>query len=584
MPTTPPAVRSLRQLVERGERTFPSHPQVDRYFPATAIEDARRRLSRAIDRGDGPGLVIGGAGMGKTLLLQALAAQFHQRFDVVLLGCARICTRRALLQAILFELGLPYRLRDEGSLRFTLLDHLLSAKQAPTELLLLVDEAQSLPVTLLDELRVMTNLVHGGVPRVRLVMAGSSLLEETFASPELESLSQRLAARCYLTPFSCEETAQFVRAQLSASGAAVDDVLRPEMWEAVFEATDGVPRLVNQLCDRAISVALEKNCTRIDRRVVQDAWSDLQQLPSPWETPDETSTNSSNVVEFGGLELDERQEKPEDFEVDFENELAPSGQTAHDIATQQTPPPPAKNPAAVLPKRRATPENPFDESFDEEEVVLDNFASFGEMFDVGTPRVENRRDAEFASLVRAAIDASGEEESSWEPPRGYPAGSGEKEDIEKSLEQVSDSPSEMHASAQPAIEASADYATTESQLTESDDPHDESDLHWPPIRLAFSQAADDQGADDIDEATSDWQADKDAEPAHASDDPLDLAWPAHVDAYPGRRYDDAIDGETPMIIVEEDLDVESSVASFEPARPQVRRQEYRRLFSRLRSG
>jgi hypothetical protein len=107
MPTSPPAERSLRQLVERGERPFPSHPQVDRYFPAAAIEDARRRLCRALDRGDGPGLVIGAAGMGKTLLLQALAAQFHQKFDVVLLGCARICTRRALLQAILFELGLP---------------------------------------------------------------------------------------------------------------------------------------------------------------------------------------------------------------------------------------------------------------------------------------------------------------------------------------------------------------------------------------------------------------------------------------------------------------------------------------------
>jgi len=111
MPISTPAERSLRQLVESGERPFPSHPQVDRYFAATSIEDARKRLCRAIDRGDGPGLVIGSAGMGKSLLLQALAAQFHQRFDVVLLGCSRICTRRALLQAILFELGLPHRLR-----------------------------------------------------------------------------------------------------------------------------------------------------------------------------------------------------------------------------------------------------------------------------------------------------------------------------------------------------------------------------------------------------------------------------------------------------------------------------------------
>ena len=213
MPAPPTSKLNLRQLVERGERPFPSHPQVNRYFPAAAIENARRRITRAIDRGDGPALIIGGAGTGKSLLLQALAAQFHQRFDVVLLACTRLCTRRALLQAILFELGLPYQLRDEGQLRFSVLDHLLSAKQSASELLLLVDEGQSLPTMLLDELRIMTNLIHGGSPRVRVVLAGSPALEESFASPDLESFSQRLAARCYLTPMSREETSQFIRAQ-----------------------------------------------------------------------------------------------------------------------------------------------------------------------------------------------------------------------------------------------------------------------------------------------------------------------------------------------------------------------------------
>ena len=90
-----------------------------------------KRLTRAIERGEGPGMIVGGAGTGKSLLLQVLAAQFHDRFDVVLLACARICTRRALLQAILFELGLPYRLRDEGDLRLGLLDHLLPSRNAP---------------------------------------------------------------------------------------------------------------------------------------------------------------------------------------------------------------------------------------------------------------------------------------------------------------------------------------------------------------------------------------------------------------------------------------------------------------------
>ena len=102
--TSPPG---LRQLADRNERVFPSYPQAAHYFPAAAIEEARRRLSRAIERGDGPGLVVGAAGTGKSLLLQVLAAQFQDRFDVVLLTCARVSTPRALIQAILFEMGLP---------------------------------------------------------------------------------------------------------------------------------------------------------------------------------------------------------------------------------------------------------------------------------------------------------------------------------------------------------------------------------------------------------------------------------------------------------------------------------------------
>ncbi len=159
MPTTP-AGMDLERLLKRGERAFPACPQVSRYFPAASIEDARRRIGRAIDRGDGPCLVIGGPGTGKSLLLQVLAAQYHEQFDVVLLACAPLRTRRALLQAILFELGLPYRVPGEGELRLSLLDHLLSANESPSGLLLLVDEAQSLSASLLDELRVMTNLVR----------------------------------------------------------------------------------------------------------------------------------------------------------------------------------------------------------------------------------------------------------------------------------------------------------------------------------------------------------------------------------------------------------------------------------------
>lgn len=513
MPNTVP---TLRQLAERDERVFPSYPQVARYFPGSSIEDARNRLGRAIERGNGPGLVVGGAGTGKSLLLQVLAAQFHEEFDVVLPACARLCTRRALLQSILFELGLPYRSRDEGELRLSLLDHLLSKDECPSGLLLLVDEAQTLPPALLDELRVLTNLVRGGAPRVRLILAGSSSLEECFTDPELESFSQRLTARCYLGPFSSQETTQFIRAQLAASRVTPEDVFATDAFAAVFEATDGVPRLVNQLCDRALIDANTAGRSKIDRQVIQATWADIQQLPTPWETPEQsTLTPASRVIEFGNLASDDRSfDKPNSDPAtaarlaEFDTELDLADEEIDEVVIGQ--PGTAATPK-VLTTQKVTA-NPFAEKFDEEEVVLDNFAAWEDMFRRDMPRVVNRRDPEFATLVEAAMQAT----ASTDFLPDYPAA---ELTFAFDLQNIFDAVEEVDAA--PEVE-----------VVEQD-----SDLTWPPLRIA-----------DVSDSAAPFP-----EPVHSIND-------------------------DPVLIIEDDAPAPA------PHKPPVRREEYRNLFSRLRSG
>jgi type II secretory pathway predicted ATPase ExeA len=518
MPTPPTAATTkLRALAERSERVFASYPLVARYFPAAAIEDARQRLIRTIERGEGPGLVIGAPGSGKSLLLQVLATQYHDKFDVVLLGAARFCTRRALLQAMLFELGLPYKLRDEGDLRLSLLDHLLS-KDCPAGLLLLVDEAQTLPVALLDELRVLTNLVRAGVPRVRLILAGSASLEEAFANPELESFSQRLSARCYLAALNREETSQYMRAQIAASGGSPDDVLAADAATVVFEATDGVPRLVNQLCDRALQFAVKNGRPQIDRPTIQEAWADLQQLPTPWDTPviEEVSADEAPVIEFGRLnevttgpvltpsvtlDIDDTELDNEDIEI-------------------------AADHAAFAQASGAAPNaaDPFAESFEEEEVVLDNFAAWDDMFGRETPRVNNRRDPGFSSLVQAAIDASPVSPNKF-------------------------SVSELVAEAAPS---------------------DDSSLAWPRLRLA--EIADHSHADSPGPAATTPTAPTPA--AAFNSDSLASVLSAFAIGSSSEHVEDA---ESPVILIEDEAVRNTST-------PAVRREDYRNLFSRLRSG
>ena len=281
-----------------SRRPFPSLPQPEFYFPASATEYARQTLLRCIERGEGVGVVVGPTGCGKSLLGQLLANHFRNAMHVVQLASGRLDSRRALLQAILYELGRPFRGMDEGELRLALVDYLAQAEPRQP-MLLLVDEAEALPMRLLDELRMTTNLAVGREPCSRLVLLGSSALEERLTSPKLESFSQRIVARCYLEAMNRTETKECIRAQLAAASAP-DVLFSDDACDAVFQATDGVPRLINQLCDHALILAFADGQTNIDRPCIDEAWADLQQLPTPWNG-DSQDRPSEGIIEFGGL-------------------------------------------------------------------------------------------------------------------------------------------------------------------------------------------------------------------------------------------------------------------------------------------
>lgn len=288
------------------ERPFAPTPRTDHFFPAATIESARQTLLRCIRRAEGVGMVIGPSGTGKSLLCQVLAEQCLEFARPIQLPTGRISSRRSLLQAVLHGLRQPYRGMDEGELRLALLDYLGDSTQCAHGIVLLVDEAHALPLRLLDELRMLTNLAFRGQPRVRLVLAGNSTLEERFASPKLEAFSQRLAARCYLESFNRCETEKYIQHELTRAGGNAGALFAPDACQAVYQATDGVPRLVNQVCDHALILAYAEGERSVSAALVEEAWADLQQLPTPWSreakaSPCEGGVIEGGVVEFGGL-------------------------------------------------------------------------------------------------------------------------------------------------------------------------------------------------------------------------------------------------------------------------------------------
>lgn len=363
------------QYFDLTELPFGSAPNAGCWFPAEAIEQARLMLTQSINLAGGVGLLVGPPGTGKSLLLERLAADFGTAFQIVTLASTRLCSRRALLQNILFELQRPYRGLEEGELRLDLIEYLRTVQDGARCVLLLVDEAHGLPLKLLDELRMLTNVVRDGKPCVQLVLAGAANLEEKMADPRMNSLNQRISARGYLESMVYAESCDYVRFQIGRVGGA-GDLFSEDALGAIFHASGGTPRVINQLCSQVLVSIAQRQEHQVTEIAVERAWAELQQLPAPWnEQTANTKTGQvgqeAGVIEFGPLE----DEMPSQT-------LAALGEPVGDASTvadiSDDPVHMQAVPDDALPDPNDTAavqgaEDPFAEEFEEEYVVLDRY-------------------------------------------------------------------------------------------------------------------------------------------------------------------------------------------------------------------
>jgi len=260
-----------------SSRPFMAVPRTQFYHPAKLVDAALHGIDRAIRRAEGISLVVGSPGTGKSLLLAKVAESVGEDFSVSLLSGARICTRRALWQSILAELGQPYRGIDEAELRIAVVETVRGLAARGSGLVILVDEAHTLPLRLIEELRLLAN-TPTPLPAVHIVLAGTSALEERLGSPKMESCTQRIAMRSYLEPLDHAETAAYLRTQMKAAGLDWDAAFESGCDDAVYGAADGVPRLINQICDQALVLVGEGR--RVRPADVAAAWQEIQRLPS----------------------------------------------------------------------------------------------------------------------------------------------------------------------------------------------------------------------------------------------------------------------------------------------------------------
>ncbi len=253
------------------QRPFPATPDPARYYPATSHERAIARLLGGLADGEGVLTLTGAPGTGKTLLCHCLLERLGSGKNIAFLTNGRAGSRAGLLQAILYDLSLPYEGRGEQELRLALTEHLLKSYEEDRSTLLILDEAQDLTPDLLEELRLLGNLESRSGKAVQVVLVGHPTLMQTLRRPELAALWQRVAVRAEVEPLPLQEAADYLLHHVRVAGGKPERLFADEALELLSRQTGGVPRLLNQAAHQALRLAAEADAGQVDAEAALEA-------------------------------------------------------------------------------------------------------------------------------------------------------------------------------------------------------------------------------------------------------------------------------------------------------------------------
>jgi type II secretory pathway predicted ATPase ExeA len=302
---------------------FPPFPAASRYIPLGSVQEAMDRVCRSVDAMDAISMIIGPPGTGKSLLCSLIAQQYTESHEIVMLGEIPANTRAEFLNLLLHRLGVDVKDMRESDMQIALMDRVCGQDSMPGGVLMIIDEAQAMPREVMEAVRTVTNISRTGEPRIFAVMCGGAKIDEMLAEPSMEAFNQRVATRCYLHPMNCDETRHYISETIAACGADADETITGEAIAAVHHACCGVPRLINQMMAQAIDCAADNEQTLITEQIIDQAWAELQQLPSPMIEEPKISSETSSEVEFG--ELSDFGE-PSVFDSPSQSNQMPSGQ------------------------------------------------------------------------------------------------------------------------------------------------------------------------------------------------------------------------------------------------------------------
>jgi putative secretion ATPase (PEP-CTERM system associated) len=257
------------------DRPFQLTPDPAFYFDSATHRKAMAYLGYGLAQGEGFIVITGDIGAGKTTLVGHLMATI----DTARLTAVRIVSTQVegddMLRMVAQSVGLP----SEGVEKAQLLDRieafLREQSRSGKRTLLIVDEAQNLPVSALEELRMLSNFQFGGQALLQIFLLGQPEFRDALQEPRLEQLRQRVIATHHLTPIGAEEVEPYITHRLSRAGWSGNPAFTLDAFEAFHRFSGGVPRMINMLASRVLLFGALDRLDRIDGAAVDAVIADI---------------------------------------------------------------------------------------------------------------------------------------------------------------------------------------------------------------------------------------------------------------------------------------------------------------------
>jgi general secretion pathway protein A len=263
------------------EKPFTITPDPRFVYLSETHKEAFAHLKYAIREGKGFSVVTGEVGTGKTTLVHTLLRNLDGDVRTAYIFNPVLSPDDFIIY-LCEDLGLSAvkECRTRGQILSLLHEFLLSCYTRNERVFLIIDEAQSLDKNLLEEVRMLTNLETSEDKLLHVILLGQPELNKTLGDPRFRALKQRITARYHLRALNLTETRGYMLHRMKrAGGKRLLSIFNEEAIKEIYKYSQGIPRLINILCDNALITGFSRDKRQIGRSIIKETIDDLEGRP-----------------------------------------------------------------------------------------------------------------------------------------------------------------------------------------------------------------------------------------------------------------------------------------------------------------